>query len=82
MSDSPLSDAEKAIFRAATERRKQRGIKLQRFSVMLDKSQVEGLYILWDAWVDRWGKERAADELIRLMARVEARLMDKERAKQ
>jgi len=80
MSDSPLSDDEKATFKRATDRRREAGIRLKRFTVLMESSQVEAINILWDAWVERFGKTRAIDELIRIMAHVEARLRDKERA--
>jgi hypothetical protein len=77
---SEISEEEKLMYRAATERRKAAGIRLQKFSVMCDTKQVESLNVLWDAWVERWGKQHAVDELLRLMSTVESRLRDKERS--
>jgi len=78
---SELSESEKATFKAATERRKAAGIKLKRFGVLADETQVAALNELWDAWVIRWGKQRAVDNLISVMSTVEARQRDKENAR-
>lgn len=75
-----LTEAEKKVFLDATNRRKERGLKLKRICLLAESSQVEAFYCLFDSWVIRWGKERAMDELIRLMGLVEARVQDKERA--
>ena len=75
-----LSDAEKATFKRATERRRENGIRLKRITLLAEPSQVAGFTELFDSWVIRWGKTRALDELIRIMSIVEARLQDKERA--
>jgi hypothetical protein len=82
VSVSELSEEEKALFRAATERRKAAGIRLKRFAIMCDEKQVESLNELWNAWTERWGKQHAVDELLRLMSLVETRLRDKERAQE
>ena len=76
-----FTDAEKAVFLAATDRRKAAGIRLKRIALMADAGQVEAFNILWSSWVERWGKMRALDELIRIMSIVEARLRDRENAK-
>jgi hypothetical protein len=78
---SKLSEAEKKVFLDATNRRKARGVKLRKFSVMAERSQVEGLSELYDAWVTRFGKELALDHLILMWGRAEARLCDADQAK-
>jgi hypothetical protein len=79
---SDLSEQEKAIFKSAGERRKERGIVLRKFSFMAESNQVFALNELLDSWIQRFGKEQAIDHLIVLWGRVEARLRDKERAKE
>jgi len=74
------TEEEKKIFLDATNRRKAAGIRLKRIALMADASQVEGFNILYDSWVERWGKRRALDELIRIMSIVEARLRDRDNA--
>lgn len=74
----PLSEQEKATFKAASERRRETGIKLKRVCVTMSAKQVEAFYIVWDAWVERFGKNMAVDGLISLMSRVEARMRDGE----
>jgi hypothetical protein len=76
-----LTDQEKATFRAAGERRKAAGIRLRRIFILADANQVASFNTLWESWVDRWGKQKAVDELLRFMSLVEARLRDKERTK-
>ena len=78
---SELTSEEKAAFKSATERRRANGIRLKRFGVMADESQVSALNELWESWVIRWGKQRAVDNLIQVMATVEARQRDKEHAR-
>lgn len=73
---SELSEQEKATFKSATERRRAAGIRLKRFAVLCDSSQVESLNELWDSWVERLGKQTAVDHLINLMAHSEARMQD------
>ena len=73
-----LSDQEKQTFKAASERRKEAGIKLKRVNITMSVKQVEAFYIVWDAWVERFGKNMAVDGLISLMSRVEARMRDQD----
>ena len=75
-----LSAQDKATFQRATQRRKENGIRLKRFTVQAEQSQVEALNILLDAWVERYGKTLALDHLIVLWSRAEARVRDKESA--
>jgi hypothetical protein len=76
-----LTNEEKATFRAAGERRKAAGIRLKRIYLLADENQVASFNVLWESWLDRWGKQRAMDELLRFMSLVEARVRDKENAK-
>ena len=71
-----LTDADKAVFKAATERRLANGIRLKRFSVMCDASQVSALNDLWTGWIERFGKQKAVDVLLRLMTTVETRMRE------
>jgi hypothetical protein len=80
MSDSTLTDEEKATFKRASERRAAAGIKLRRIYLLADENQVASFNVLWDSWCVRWGKQRAMDELLRFMSLVEARVRDKENA--
>ena len=64
-----LSDEDKAVFKAATERRKANAIKLGRFAVMADTNQVISLDEFFNGWVERLGKQRAVDYLIVCMRR-------------
>ena len=73
-----LSAQDKATFQRATQRRKENGIRLKRFTVQAEQSQVEALNILLDAWVERYGKTLALDHLIVLWSRAEARVRDQE----
>jgi hypothetical protein len=76
--DNFLSEAEKATFKAATERRRAHGIHLRKFSLMCDEKQVEGLSALFDAFITRWGKQKGIDHIISILSRVEARMQDAE----
>jgi hypothetical protein len=71
-----LSDAEKRTFLDATNRRKAAGIKLGRISFMATKEQVESFNELFNAWVERWGKNKAVDVLLSMMSGIEARIRD------
>ncbi len=51
-----LSEQEKAIFKSATDRRRANGIRLRKISFMADASQVEAFTILWESWVEKFGK--------------------------
>jgi hypothetical protein len=77
---SEISEQEKLLYRAATERRRAAGIRLKRFAVLADANQVESLNQLWDAWVERDGKQCAVDRLLRMWSHEEARLRDQERS--
>jgi hypothetical protein len=79
---SNLSDSEKATFLAATERRRAAGIRLKRVCFMADEAQVEAFNIVWESWIERWGKTQAVDHLILLICRAEARYRDGEAAKE
>jgi hypothetical protein len=76
-----LSESEKATFKAAGERRRARGVVLRKFSIMAEESQVEALNELYDAWVSRFGKEKAIDHWIVIWSRIEARMQDADQAK-
>jgi hypothetical protein len=76
---SDISEEEKALYKAATERRAKAGIRLKRFCVMADENQVVSLNALWDGAVERWGKQKAVDTWIVILSKVDARLRDKER---
>jgi len=73
-----LSAEEKQIFKSATERRREAGIRLGRISFMATKEQVESFNELFDSWVSRWGKNKAVDVLLSMMSGIEARLRDGE----
>jgi hypothetical protein len=62
-----LTDEQKAVFKAATERRKAAGIRLGRWCVMLNKDQLVSINEFWDSWVKALGKEKAGDYLIVVM---------------
>jgi hypothetical protein len=76
-----LTDEEKRVFREAGERRAKAGIRLKRIYLLADENQVASFNVLWESWVERWGKQKAMDQLLRFMSLVESRLRDKERAK-
>jgi len=71
-----LSAEDKQIFKSATERRREAGIRLGRISFMATKEQVESFNELFDSWVSRWGKNKAVDVLLSMMSGIEARLRD------
>lgn len=74
---SNLSEAEKAVYLAATERRKANGIRLRRLTLTADAEQIEAFNIIFSEWVTRYGKQEAVDHLILLICRAEARFQDK-----
>ena len=76
---SELSDAEKQVFLSATLRRRANGIRLKRITLLAEESQVEAFNILWESYVERFGKVKAVDVLLKLMAEVEARVREVER---
>jgi hypothetical protein len=78
---SEVSDAEKAVFLRATERRRQNGIKLKQIRMNVEQSQAEGFYELFEPWVQRYGKVGAMDLVIVCMSAGEARIQDAKRAK-
>ena len=77
-----LSDAEKATFKRATERRRENGIRLKQLRIDCEAKQVEAFNIIWSSWVEKFGKTRSMDGLIRLMSTANALVMDQERAKE
>jgi len=77
-----LTPEEKAVFLSATNRRKANGVRLRRWTVMAEESQIEALNELWSAWIDRFGKITAIDHLIVLWSRSEARLRDADEQKE
>lgn len=74
-----LTDAEKEIFRAATERRRQNGVRLRKVTFMAEASQVDSFNLLLDSFIRRWGKEQAIETLLWVMARLESRMLEKEK---
>jgi hypothetical protein len=72
---------QKETFKDASKRRRDRGIRLKQFAVRAEESQVIALSELYEAWLERWGKEDAIDRLIRMWAHAEARIRDQEHAK-
>jgi hypothetical protein len=80
-----LSDADKATFKAAAERRKANNIKLGQFRVLCDTNQVVSLTEFYEGFVARLGKQHAVDYMIVLMRKgsealdraVEARKLDR-----
>jgi len=62
-----LTDEEKATFKRAAERRKVAGIRLGRFTVMLNKDQIESINEFWDSWIRALGKNGAGDYLVVVM---------------
>jgi hypothetical protein len=71
-----MDDATKAIFAAAAERRKQRGIKLKRIGLMAEAGQVEVFHMIYSGWVERFGKEDAVDFLVSMMCEAETKLRE------
>ena len=78
---SELPEAEKEIYRAGALRRRERGIRLKKICMMAEESQVEAFAILWESFVERWGKRRAVDVLLKGMAEIEVSVRDAEAAK-
>jgi len=76
-----LSDEEKALFQAHTERRRERCIRLRKVSFFAEQHQVEGFFEIFDTWVERWGKEGASDMTVSAMCAAEARYRDMIEAK-
>ena len=76
---SDLTETEKQIFLAATERRKQNGIRLRRVCFLAEANQVESFNLILDSWIRRWSKTDAIETLLYVMAKVESRMQEKER---
>jgi hypothetical protein len=74
-----LPEADKEVFRAASVRRREAGIRLKRVSITMSQEQVEAWYIAYDALVETVGKNKTVDGIILMMARWVAKLRDKER---
>lgn len=62
-----LTDEQKQVFKDAAARRKEAGIRLGRFCVMLNRDQIESVNEFWDSWVRALGKDRAGDYLVVVM---------------
>ena len=69
MAENKLSDADKAVFKAAADRRRANNIKLGQFRVLCDTNQVVSLTEFYEGWVDTLGKQHAVDYLIVCMRR-------------
>src|SRR6266403_671781 len=69
ITQAELCDAKmwKATFKRAAERRKVAGIRLGRFTVMLNKDQIESINEFWDSWIRALGKNGAGDYLVVVM---------------
>jgi len=61
---SELDEQSKAVFKAATERRRDAGIRLKRFSIMLDADQIVSINSYWSDMVETLGKQKAGDYLV------------------
>jgi len=60
----PLTDAQKQVFKDASERRRAAGIRLGRFTIGMEASAVASANDMWAHWVEHLGKERATDYLL------------------
>jgi len=69
-----LSDAEKQIFKNATARRREAGIRLKRFCISLDSNQVESVNMFWDSFVRALGKQKAGDYFVVVMRKADEAL--------
>lgn len=76
-----VSEQEKELFKRASERRKQNGIKLKRICMLAEEGQVEAFNIVWEEWVRRYRKMGAVDLLIRCISAGEASIQDEMRAR-
>ena len=65
-------------FRDASARRRANGIRLRRITLLAEESQVEAFNILWESYVERFGKNKAVDVLLKLMSEVETRIREQE----
>ena len=61
---SELDEQSKAVFKAATLRRREAGIRLRRWTISMEASAVASAGDMWDFWVQHLGKERATDYLL------------------
>src|SRR5215469_2835711 len=75
-STSRLSEEEKAIFQAHTERRRSRCIRLKQVAFFAERAAMEAFFEIFDTWVSRWGKEGAVDMTVSAMCAAEARYRD------
>jgi hypothetical protein len=62
-----LSDAEKDLFKRLAADRRARGIRLGKWSVMMDTAAIETVDTLWESWVRALGKQKAVDNLVEAM---------------
>lgn len=69
-----LTDAQKQVFVDATNRRKESGIRLKRFCVMLDSNQIESVNLFWDSFVRTLGKQKAGDYFVVVMRKADESL--------
>jgi len=69
-----LSAEEKQIFKSATERRREAGIRLKRFCISLDSNQVESVNMFWDSFVRALGKQKAGDYFVVVMRKADESL--------
>ena len=76
-----ISQDEKEVFKRASERRKENGIKLKRICMLAEEGQVEAFNIVWEEWVRRYRKMGAVDLLIRCISAGEAAIQDEIRAR-
>ena len=67
---------EHAVFKAAGERRREKGIKLGRWTIMVDKNQLASIDEFYQGWVEMFGKQRAADYLIVCMRKADEALRE------
>lgn len=71
-----LSEQEKALFQAHTERRRARCIRLKQVSFFAEQAAMEAFFTIYETWVKRWGKEGATDMTVSAMCAAEARYRD------
>lgn len=80
-----LSEEQKQVFKDAAARRKAAGIRLGRFTIMMDKAAIESVNEYWDSWIRTLGKERATDYFVVVMRngheKLRAALMEREAKK-
>ena len=69
-----LSEQEKQLFLASTNRRKAAGIRLKRFCIALDSNQVESVNMFWDSFVRALGKQKAGDYFVVVMRKADENL--------